>query len=249
MIKRIGPTELDKKYFSLQPYKPTPIKANFDNVVVNKPWGCEYLMFKNPEAEIWHLSISHQRSTSMHCHPAKKTALVVLEGRALFSSLNESIELHPLDTVIIAPGTFHSTQSLSSAGTKVLEFETPPMKHDLFRLEDKYGRAQKGYEGQKEMTVDKSRLRLAKKDFGKINNLGTKKTCIRLINNLRDIKSINPNHFELAILTSGSMVSGGTQESRKYLPPYAMSIEELKEVECKFNNVCIFLLGRHYEEK
>lgn len=244
MIKRIGPSELDKKYFSLRPYKTTPIKVNFDNVVVNKPWGSEYLMFKNPEAEIWHLSISHQRSTSMHCHPAKKTALVVVEGRALFSSLNESIELHPLDSVIIAPGTFHSTQSLSASGTKVLEFETPPMKHDLFRLEDKYGRAEKGYEGQKEMIIDKSKLRLAKKDFGKINNLGTKRACIKLINSPRDVRAINSKHFELAILTSGSMVSGDAQEQRQYLLPYAMSIEELKEVECTFNNVCVFLLGR-----
>jgi len=244
MIKRIGPSELDKKYFSLRPYKVVPIKVNFDKVVVNKPWGSEYLMFKNPEAEIWHLSISHQRSTSMHCHPAKKTALVVLEGRALFSSLNESIELHPLDAVIIASGTFHSTQSLSSAGTKVLEFETPPMKHDLFRLEDKYGRAEKGYEDQKEMSADKSKLRLAKKDFGKINNLGSKKACIKMLNSPKDIKSINPKHFELAILTSGSMTSGDAQGQRQYIMPYAMSIEELKEVESTFNNVCVFLLGR-----
>ncbi len=244
MIKRIGPNELDKKYFSLRPYTAIPIKANFNKVIVNKPWGSEYLIFKNPEAEIWHLSISHQRSTSMHCHPGKKTALVVLEGRALFSTLNESMELHPLDAVIIGQGTFHSTQSLSSAGTKILEFETPPMKHDLFRLEDKYGRAQKGYEDKKEMTIDGSKLRLAKKDFGKINNLGNRKACMKLLNNSKDIKSINPDHFELAILTSGTMTSGNGQGSRKYLLPYAISVEELKEVDCTFNNVCVFLLGR-----
>ena len=242
MIKRISPSQLDKQYLALRPYNATPINVNFNKLVVNKPWGSEYLLYKNTQAEVWHLSLSHQRSTSMHCHPQKKTALVVVEGRALFSSLNESIELHPLDVVVISPGTFHSTQSLSSAGTRVLEFETPPMKHDLVRLEDKYGRAEKGYEGAEKMIIDKSKIRLALKDFGATKDLSDKKACLKMINNAKDLASINSKRFELAILTSGSMAS--KPDGQSYLMPYAMSVEELKETDCAFSNVCVFLLGR-----
>lgn len=243
MIKRIGPSQLDKQYLALRPYKAVPISVNFSNLVVNKPWGSEYLMFKNLEAEIWHLSISHQRSTSMHCHPNKKTALVVIEGRALFSSLNESIELDPLDTMVIAPGTFHSTQSISASGTRVLEFETPPMKHDLLRLEDKYGRAEKGYETAERMEIDKSKIRLTSKDLGKIKDLYTKRICVKIINNPKDLASINDKKFELAIITSGSIGSKFSNEA-PYLLPYAMATADLKEVGHNFNNTCVFLLGR-----
>lgn len=142
-------SELDKKYVRQLTSSQVPVKVtqNLAGFVVTKPWGSEYLIYSNKFVEVWHLAINYLHSTSMHCHPNKKTALIVLEGRALFSSLNNSFELNPLDGVIIDAGTFHSTQSISSQGLRVLEFETPPIKHDLIRLEDKYGRANSGYEG------------------------------------------------------------------------------------------------------
>ncbi len=141
MIKKIKQSPLDKQYLALKTYTATPINVDFKTMVVAKPWGHEYLIFSTPEVEVWNLFIKNQRSTSMHCHPKKTTALIVLEGRALFSSLNESYELMPLDTMVIDNGVFHSTQCLSKEGLRLLELETPPMKHDLVRLEDKYGRA------------------------------------------------------------------------------------------------------------
>lgn len=147
MIIQLKQSALDAKYLNQRTTKAAPVMADFLNLVVNKPWGQEHLMFGNNTVEIWHLTIKHLHSTSMHCHPNKKTALIILSGQALFSSLNKSIQLNSLDGVIIDAGTFHCTQAVSKNGITMLEFETPPMKHDLIRLEDKYGRVTNGYEG------------------------------------------------------------------------------------------------------
>jgi hypothetical protein len=47
---------------------------------------------------------------------------------------------------MIRKGLFHSTKAISENGAFVFEIETPVEKHDLVRLEDKYGREGKPYE-------------------------------------------------------------------------------------------------------
>lgn len=90
----------------------------------------------------------------MHCHPNKKTSLVLLEGEAVFSTLNTSIHLKAYDSVIIDLGVFHSTRPITDSGARVLEIETPPLKYDLVRLKDEYGRAGTFYEGKNKMRVE-----------------------------------------------------------------------------------------------
>ena len=233
---------LDKQYLSIRPYTASSISVNFNNLLVNKPWGSEYLMYNNPESEIWNLYISHQKSTSMHCHPNKKTALLVVEGRALFSTLNESIELHPLDVVVMGPGIFHSTQAVSPEGLRVLEFESPPMKHDLLRLADKYGRVNSGYENKDAMTVDRKSIHFAKKNANKFKKIYDKKMGIAVVNNHSDIKKLAQGSMELAVLLSGSIKSGSID--KLFLFPYAITIEELENLDCSFRNVSMFVVGR-----
>ena len=84
--------------------------------------------------------------TSMHCHPGKKTSLVVLEGTVACSSLAGRQERRAGEGLLIDKGVFHQTTSVSEAGAFVLEIETPVNKRDLVRLKDKYGREGKGYE-------------------------------------------------------------------------------------------------------
>src|SRR3989338_1400815 len=203
MIKKIKQSILDKQYIASRPYSVYPIKVDFNTVLVNKPWGNEYLMYSNNEVEVWNLSLSPQRSTSMHCHPNKRTSLLILDGRALFSSLNESWELMPMDTMIIDQGVFHSTQCISKDGLRLLEFESPPMKHDLLRLEDRYGRAQKGYEGAEGMTIDSTKVRfIGPKNHNKIEEICNRKMCIKNIKNNNDISnSIIKNNTLVAILS------------------------------------------------
>ena len=48
---------------------------------------------------------------------------------------------------MIRKGLFHSTKAISEEGANIFEIETPKIKHDIVRLEDKYGREGKPYEG------------------------------------------------------------------------------------------------------
>ena len=122
-------------------------KINYENVVVNKPWGSEYLCYRNEDVAIWFLHILQGKETSMHCHPNKNTGFVVLNGEAKLSFLRNSIDLKSLDKIHIFRSRFHSTKAISEQGAYIFEIETPEDKHDLVRLEDSYGRAGKEYEG------------------------------------------------------------------------------------------------------
>ena len=118
----------------------------FENVVVPKPWGYEYLVYENDEVGIWYLNIEYNKQTSLHAHPNKKTGLIILSGVAEISFLNHKFKLTPPDKTMIRHGVFHSTKAVSKQGLEVLEIETPKNKQDLIRLEDGYGRAGQPYE-------------------------------------------------------------------------------------------------------
>ncbi len=240
MIKKIKQSPLDKQYLALRPYTATPINVDFKNVLVNKPWGNEYLMFGNDEIELWNLFIRHQRATSMHCHPNKKTTLMVLEGRALFSSLNESWELLPMDTVVIDSGVFHSTQSISKEGLRLLEFENPPMKHDLVRLEDKYGRAQTGYEGAEQMTADNERVRLFGATHGKSHDVSGKKMYIYKISDQKDINAFKDKKDAFAVILGGAILSDIGEPL--YSATNVLTLEELVGTDIHFENLSILLV-------
>lgn len=120
---------------------------HYDHGIVQKPWGYEYLMYDNGQVALWCLHIRHGARTSMHCHPKKKTGLVVLDGDARVSFLNDSVTLRPVSKLMIREGLFHSTAALSTGGLTLIESETPCDKTDLVRLEDEYGREDAPYEG------------------------------------------------------------------------------------------------------
>lgn len=207
MIRKITQSALDQKYITLRPYTAIPIRVDFLKLVVTKPWGSEYLLYGDNEIEVWSLHINHLKATSMHCHPNKKTSLAVMEGRVLFSTVNESFELSAGDGVIIDPGTFHSTQSLAENGAYLLEFETPPMKHDLVRLEDKYGRAQAGYEGIERMVPSDYHVRFTPNEDGSVKNFSSATLCIKKISSADELSSVHGNGNTLAAVLSGTIFS------------------------------------------
>jgi hypothetical protein len=118
---------------------------DYSNVIVKKPWGKEYLCYRNKEVAIWYLHIEAGKETSMHCHPNKNTGFVVLDGHAKLSFLRNSVDLRGLDKIHIFRSRFHSTKAIDDSF--ILEIETPEDKHDLVRLDDAYGRAGTDYEG------------------------------------------------------------------------------------------------------
>lgn len=137
---------------------------DYSNIIVKKPWGYEYLALDNAQVAIWVLQIARKRRTSMHCHPAKTTGLIVLSGHVQCGGLSRRFELGQLDAVVIDKGCFHSTEAISESpiippsedGVWVMEIEAPSNKTDLIRANDTYGRAGTAYEGSDSM-VDYSR--------------------------------------------------------------------------------------------
>lgn len=116
------------------------------DVVVNKPWGHEYLVYENENLGIWYLHIAPGQSTSLHCHPKKNTGFVVLDGAVKIAFLRGEMFLRGLDKIQIFRGRFHATTCVSESPAHILEIEAPQDKHDLVRLKDKYGRAGSAYE-------------------------------------------------------------------------------------------------------
>ncbi len=156
MIKKIAQNQTDVNELSLRETGQisAPEKFDYKGIVVNKPWGYEYLLFENDHVAIWILFLKGGSQTSMHCHPKKKTSLYVLDGSVKTSSLCDIHSLTCRDCIMIDKATFHSTASDCEDGAFIMEIESPPEKTDLVRLQDKYGRENKGYEAGKELSVN-----------------------------------------------------------------------------------------------
>ena len=141
-------TEADRKALASINYDPEELEddgTNYDHIRVKKPWGHELQRYHNEKIAVWWLHLESNQQTSMHCHPGKTTMIFVVGGVGTLYTLDKTYELSAGELVIIEKGAFH--QSASNDGHLVLyELETPPVKRDLVRLHDSYGRKQ-GYEG------------------------------------------------------------------------------------------------------
>jgi|TARA_B100000768_G_C11248409_1_gene362885 hypothetical protein len=144
----------------------------YDNKIVLKPWGYEYVVYRNlNNLSVTLLSINYNKKTSLHCHPLKKSGFVLLGGKASFQLglRKKNTELHTSPSKrMIARGLFHSIKSVSKNGLLALEFETPVNKNDLVRYKDSYGRTQKPYEGKKfTKAIESEFIKFKKPKFGK----------------------------------------------------------------------------------
>ena len=156
MINNFIFSKLDEETLQGISTETSNVKDDFNDykkIVVQKPWGYEYLIFQSRHSAIWILYIKPNHKTSMHCHPHKKTSLIVLEGNVECSSLTESISMNLGQGLVIEKGSFHRTKAISKNGCFVMEIETPVKKYDLVRLKDSYRRVGKGYE-----TIDKHKF-------------------------------------------------------------------------------------------
>ena len=127
--------------------------GSYDNKIVIKPWGWEHTLLRlGKKLEILFLQIDYNKRTSLHCHPNKKTAFVVLKGRVKvqYGIYKKNYKIYgPLSRLVLREGLFHSLKSVSKGGANILEFEKPANKNDLIRFSDDYGRQKKDYEGRK----------------------------------------------------------------------------------------------------
>ena len=138
-------------------------KKTYDNRVVIKPWGEEYNIFRNKKKiAITYLKIEKGFSTSLHCHPVKKTGFLILKGVAevQIGIYKKNIKRYPpMSILVLRPGLFHRIKANKKSDLFALEIENPYIKNDLVRMKDNYGRRLKGYESLK------STRQLVKKDL------------------------------------------------------------------------------------
>ena len=125
----------------------------YSKKIVQKPWGYEYVIYKDASRlAITFVKINPGHSTSLHCHPKKKTGFIILEGKAAvqIGLYRKNIKLYKsISRMVLRPGLFHSIKATSNKGVSALEVETPYKKKDLVRFKDNYGRENKGYESKK----------------------------------------------------------------------------------------------------
>ncbi|OGM98932.1 MAG: hypothetical protein A2915_03130 [Candidatus Yanofskybacteria bacterium RIFCSPLOWO2_01_FULL_41_34] len=243
MLKKIKLSFADKKSLAMKSIEIAPINIDLSKMIVNKPWGYEYLLTNTPLVEVWHLSLDYLKSTSTHCHPNKKTALVVLEGKALFSTLNKSVKLSPMDAIIIDAGVFHSTKCISKEGLKLLEVETPPMKHDLIRLKDRYGRTNAGYEGKEKMQlINNSYVKFKSEEPHVVKNFCNNYLCLSFIQNDNDLRILLSQKPELAVILNGFIKSA--DNNILYRLGDVIKTNTLKNNKIKFNNVSLLSISK-----
>jgi mannose-6-phosphate isomerase-like protein (cupin superfamily) len=149
ILHRLSPNVAD---FDLLYQRQVNLHQSYDytdwkGIVVRKPWGYEYEWYAHAAMAIWFLHIRQGFSTSFHCHPRKGTSLLVIGGAIEVRSVKGTVAIEAGSVIFIEPATFHQSTAMSAGGAFLLEIESPPIKEDLVRVEDKYGRAGFGYEG------------------------------------------------------------------------------------------------------
>tara|TARA_B100001057_G_scaffold494014_1_gene589687 strand:+ start:7169 stop:7855 length:687 start_codon:yes stop_codon:yes gene_type:complete len=124
-------------------------RLDYTKRIVLKPWGEEYNIFTNRKKfAITYLKIKKNHTTSLHCHPNKKTGFLILSGTAKvqLGIYKKNIKkFGPMSILVLRQGLFHKI-SASKKDLYALEIESPYMKTDLVRMDDNYGRKNKGYE-------------------------------------------------------------------------------------------------------
>jgi len=120
-------------------------KYDFTNTIVIKPWGMEYLFMENKECCGWMLHINKHYGTSLHCHRTKQTAVYVISGILLLTTIRKRQLLQPGDMVLIDKEVFHAMGAMKD-DTRVIELEMLSSKTDSIRAVDYWKRTGEPYE-------------------------------------------------------------------------------------------------------
>ncbi len=111
---------------------------------VEKPWGYELHWAKTDRyvGKLIHIHKGH--ALSLQYHNLKDETIFLWSGKLLFEIEEQGTlvgrEMAPGESVHVTPTTIHRMTALEDAD--VFEVSTPEL-HDVVRLEDRYGRADK----------------------------------------------------------------------------------------------------------
>ena len=173
---------------------------------VIKPWGSEYTIYKNLVSSTKLLKIEKNKSTSLHCHPIKKTGFILIEGTVDVNlGFYNKKTLNSISRLMIRPGLFHATRNNHSKTAVILEIETPINKDDLVRFKDEYGRENKPYEGKnfmQNLSSDDPIFEEPEINHTKKYKVGNVTIILEKINDINALKN-KDNSTTFAILDGG----------------------------------------------
>ncbi len=189
----------------------------YKSKIINKPWGSEYVIYSDlNKIAITFVKINFNHTTSLHCHPKKKTSFIILEGVAevqvgIYKSNKK--RFRPLRRFVIRPGLFHSLKAVSRQGLYALEVEAPFIKKDLVRLKDSYGRRKKAYEGQKfSQNINSETVIFKKPNLGKINKYRFNNILLNIEKTNKLSKLAKRDHVSSTAILDGDMVDNRKQK-------------------------------------
>ena len=188
--------------------------AFYDSRIVFKPWGYEYVVFRYKKIlSVTLLQINNNKTTSLHCHPQKKTGFVLLDGKALIQLglwKSERKIFNSPSKLMIRTGLFHSIKCISKKPLLALELETPVNKKDLVRYNDKYGREKKPYE--KGNKITKKNLNLIRiKSFQKNKEYKFGKTHVKFESHNNFKKLIKEKNSVIFAILNGDVCNKSNQ--------------------------------------
>ncbi len=176
------------------------------NQKVIKPWGSEYKIYSNLVSSTKLLRINSDKSTSLHCHPIKKTGFVLIKGVIEVDlGFYNTKKLSPISRLMIRPGLFHCTKNLNKDTATVLEIETPINKDDLVRFKDNYGRENQPYENKKSMVeLDENDPLFDEPKLNSVNQYSVDGINIKInkTNNINQLLKLESNSI-IAVLDGG----------------------------------------------
>lgn len=107
-----------------------------------KPWGYEELVEHNDRYVVKRLFMKKGHRCSLQYHHKKIETVMILKGKLELFYRGRMRHMRPFDAVNIRPGEKHRMEALNG-DCMYLECSTPELD-DVVRLEDLYGRLQKG---------------------------------------------------------------------------------------------------------
>lgn len=186
------------------------MKKNYDNSIVIKPWGKEYNIFRvKKKFAVTYLKIIKGNSTSLHCHPKKKTGFLILSGGAyvqLGIYKKNTFYYKPMSILVLRPGLFHKISAPKNKNLFALEIETPYIKSDLIRFQDEYGRQSRGYESLKyteKLATKNTIFKSPKTNKSNIYKLNNVKIAISYFKNFNSYKDYDDK--SISIICDGEL--------------------------------------------
>jgi len=129
------------------PSQPQDPASGLDPAVVDRPWGSFQPLAAGPRYKVKRIIVEVGGSLSLQRHQHRAEHWVVVRGRARVVRGRRELELGERASTFIPRGVVHRLENAGDTPLEVIEVQTGDRveEGDIERLEDRYGRAGRGW--------------------------------------------------------------------------------------------------------